>query len=69
MCGCARGRRPWPCVDPRSSCSAPCQTCTPRPCTPGLEEAVEHLILDQLDVGQYGPSLLDPEFELDHVFD
>ncbi|KFM26780.1 Pyridine nucleotide-disulfide oxidoreductase domain-containing protein 1 [Auxenochlorella protothecoides] len=34
-----------------------------------LEEAVEHLILDRLDVGAYGPSLLDPNFELDHVFD
>ena len=34
-----------------------------------LEETFENLILDQLDVGQYGPSLLDPDFELDHVFD
>ena len=30
---------------------------------------MENLILDQLDVGQYGPALLDPDFELDHVFD
>lgn len=37
--------------------------------TTDLEEAVEHLILDRLDVGAYGPSLLDPNFELDHVFD
>jgi pyridine nucleotide-disulfide oxidoreductase domain-containing protein 1 len=35
----------------------------------GLEEALENLILDRLDVGVYGPSLLDPDFELDHVFD
>ena len=35
----------------------------------GLEEVMENLILDQLDVGQYGPALLDPDFELDHVFD
>lgn len=35
----------------------------------GLEEALENLILDRLDVGMYGPSLLDPDFELDHVFD
>ena len=35
----------------------------------GLEEVFENLILDALDVGQYGPHLLDPEVELDHVFD
>jgi NAD(P)H-nitrite reductase large subunit len=34
-----------------------------------LEEVFENLILDQLDVSQYGPALLDPDFELDHVFD
>lgn len=34
-----------------------------------LEETFENLILDQLDVSQYGPALLDPDFELDHVFD
>eukprot|EP00887_Chlorella_sp_A99_P007923 scaffold12.g7923.t1 len=34
-----------------------------------LEETFENLILDQLDVGCYGPALLDPEVELDHVFD
>jgi hypothetical protein len=34
-----------------------------------LEETFENLILDQLDVGQYGPHLLDPDVELDHVFD
>jgi hypothetical protein len=31
---------------------------------PGLEETFENLILDQLDVSQYGPSLLDPDFEV-----
>ena len=43
----------------------------PPPCTThaDLEEACENLILDQLDVGGYGPQLLDPDFELDHVFD
>ena len=35
----------------------------------GLEEAFENLILDGLDVGGYGPALLDPGVELDHVFD
>lgn len=30
---------------------------------------MENLILDQLDVSSYGPALLDPDFELDHVFD
>lgn len=35
----------------------------------GLEEAAENLILDALDVGGYGPALLDPSLELDHVFD
>ncbi|KAL4421166.1 hypothetical protein ABPG77_003349 [Micractinium sp. CCAP 211/92] len=34
-----------------------------------LEETFENLIMDQLDVGAYGPALLDPDFELDHVFD
>lgn len=34
-----------------------------------LEEAMENLILDGLDVGGYGPDLLDPELELDHIFD
>ena len=34
-----------------------------------LEEVFENLILDQLDVGGLGPALLDPEIELDHVFD
>lgn len=34
-----------------------------------LEEAFENLILDGLDVGGYGPALLDPDIELDHVFD
>lgn len=34
-----------------------------------MEEALENLILNELDVSVYGPALLDPEFELDHVFD
>ncbi len=34
-----------------------------------MEETMENLILDGLDVGGYGPDLLDPEIELDHIFD
>lgn len=34
-----------------------------------LEETFENLILNQLDLSQYGPDLLDPDAELDHVFD
>ena len=34
-----------------------------------LEETFENLILDGLDLSQYGPALLDPEVELDHMFD
>lgn len=34
-----------------------------------LEETFENLILDGLDLSQYGPGLLDPDVELDHVFD
>lgn len=34
-----------------------------------LEDAFENLILDGLDLSQYGPGLLDPDVELDHVFD
>ena len=34
-----------------------------------LEEAFENLILDGLDVSSYGPELLDPDVELDHLFD
>ncbi|PRW57580.1 pyridine nucleotide-disulfide oxidoreductase domain-containing 1 [Chlorella sorokiniana] len=34
-----------------------------------LDETLENLIMDQLDVGSYGPHLLDPDVELDHVFD
>lgn len=34
-----------------------------------LEETFENLILDGLDVSAFGPSLLDPNIELDHVFD
>ncbi|KAI8475905.1 MAG: hypothetical protein J3K34DRAFT_390491 [Monoraphidium minutum] len=33
----------------------------------GLEEAFENLILDGLDLSGYGPGLLDPGVELDHV--
>lgn len=35
----------------------------------GLEETFENLILDGLDLSQYGPALLDPDIELDHMFD
>jgi NAD(P)H-nitrite reductase large subunit len=34
-----------------------------------LEETFENLILDGLDLSQFGPALLDPDIELDHVFD
>ena len=34
-----------------------------------LEELFENLILSGIDLTQYGPELLDPEAELDHVFD
>jgi hypothetical protein len=34
-----------------------------------LEETFENLILDALDLSTYGPALLDPDVELDHVFD
>ena len=34
-----------------------------------LEETMENLILDGIDVGRYGPELLDPDAELDHMFD
>lgn len=34
-----------------------------------LEETFENLILDCLDLSGYGPELLDPDIELDHVFD
>lgn len=30
---------------------------------------MENLILDGLDVSQYGPELLDEDAELDHIFD
>ncbi|KAG2442571.1 hypothetical protein HXX76_002656 [Chlamydomonas incerta] len=35
----------------------------------GLEEALENLILDGLDLSPFGPEILDPDFELEHVFD
>ena len=34
-----------------------------------LEETFENLILDGLDLSRYGPDLLDPDIELDHMFD
>lgn len=34
-----------------------------------LEETMENLIMDGLDVSRYGAELLDPDVELDHVFD
>ena len=34
-----------------------------------LGETFENLILDRLDLAGLGPALLDPEVELDHVFD
>lgn len=34
-----------------------------------LEEAFENLILDGLDLSSYGPALLDPNVEIDHMFD
>lgn len=35
----------------------------------GLEETFENLILDGLDLSSYGPALLDPDVEIDHMFD
>ena len=34
-----------------------------------LEETFENLILDGLDLSGYGAAILDPDVELDHVFD
>lgn len=34
-----------------------------------LEETFEHLILDGLDLTQYGPDLLAPDVELEMIFD
>ena len=34
-----------------------------------LEETFENLILDGLDLSSYGPDLLDPDVEIDHIFD
>lgn len=34
-----------------------------------MEEAFQNLILDQLDLSDLGPSILDPDTEVDHVFD
>ena len=35
----------------------------------GLEETMENLILDGLDLSAYGPSLLDPDLDLEALFD
>jgi hypothetical protein len=35
----------------------------------GLEEVVENLILDRTDVSRFGPSLLDPDADLEGYFD
>lgn len=35
----------------------------------GLEETVEHLILDRADVSRFGPALLDPDADLEGYFD
>lgn len=45
---------------PRCACPPPLLACT----AAELEETFENLILDQLDVSQYGPALLDPDFEV-----
>lgn len=34
-----------------------------------LEDAFENLILDGLDLSSYGPDILDPDREIDNVFD
>lgn len=34
-----------------------------------LEETFENLILDGLDLSAIGPHILNPDIELDHVFD
>ena len=35
----------------------------------GLEEAFENLIMDGLDLSGIGPELLDPDMDIDAVFD
>ena len=35
----------------------------------GLEEPFENLILDGLDLSSIGPELLDPELDIDAIFD
>ena len=35
----------------------------------GLEEAFENLILDGLDLSGIGPELLDPDIDVDAIFD
>ena len=35
----------------------------------GLEDTFENLILDGLDLSPFGPELLDPDIELDAIFD
>ena len=34
-----------------------------------MEEAFQNLILDGIDLTSVGPSILDPELEIDHIFD
>ena len=34
-----------------------------------LEETFENLILDGIDLSQYGPEFMDPEIDLQEVFD
>lgn len=34
-----------------------------------LEEAFQNLILDGLDISSFGADILDPELEIDHMFD
>jgi hypothetical protein len=40
------------------------------PCCPACcPHLLQDLILDQLDVSAFGPDLLDPDFEFEHMFD
>lgn len=34
-----------------------------------LEEAFENVILDGIDLTEFGSSILDPDIEFDHIFD
>lgn len=66
QCSCRPGHEPAGCASPRQVMHA--QPAAPR-LPADLDETLENLILDQLDVSAYGPDLLDPDAELDHVFD